>query len=260
MEPFSLATGYLSGKLTAGAESLLRTHVIERWTRRRAVAFFETFVQAVTDPGASDEEVQEQLDAMMKDEDTSELLFDAYRSVALTKSKSIGPRVIALVVAGIVGRNGKATVDEEKVLIAAEELLDAEFLDLVVWVKSSEGRRLTAVHDSGGMTVDYGSDTVPTKYNRHAAFFARNQGTPLGPVDLVESVGTWAQKLSRLGLVSPETRESLGSGRDLYNQDETVRYVSRTVRVAPAVRSLRDLAVRVGVETCTDIRVEPGDH
>ena len=102
MEPVtSLLTGHLAGKLVDRVSRSFRTNVIERWSKRRANNFFQQFCREVEIElaGGRSEELETLLDKMLQDEHSTELLFDAYRRVSLSRSKAIGPRVIGILTA-----------------------------------------------------------------------------------------------------------------------------------------------------------------
>jgi hypothetical protein len=102
MEPVTaLAVDYVKGKLVERVVGGFKTHVIERWTKHRASAYFEQLCMAVADKadvGESDE-LDELIDEILQSEASSQVLFDAYRSVCFTRSRDIGPRILALITA-----------------------------------------------------------------------------------------------------------------------------------------------------------------
>lgn len=105
MDPIStLMVGHATGKFLDKLGSSFRTHVIDRWTRRRAEEFFEQFCKEVSSQNGAPtpSELDEELTKLLEDEACSEVLFDAYRRVALSKSKILGPRIIAILTAEIV--------------------------------------------------------------------------------------------------------------------------------------------------------------
>ena len=59
----------------------------------------------------------------------TEVLYDAYRSVCFSKSKTMGPRILGLLTASIVLEKRTATDEEEPVFKAAEALSDPELLE-----------------------------------------------------------------------------------------------------------------------------------
>lgn len=102
MDPLSsLLVGHAAGKLLDKFGSSFRAHVVDRWSRRRAQEFLGEFCEEVSRQrgGITSDALDELLTKMVEDEICSEILFDAYRRVALSKSRALGPRVIALLMA-----------------------------------------------------------------------------------------------------------------------------------------------------------------
>jgi hypothetical protein len=87
MDPLSsLLVGHAASKLLDKFGSSFRTHVIDRWSRRRAEEFFVQFYEEVSRQrdGVTSDTLDELLSKMVEDEVCSEILFDAYRRVALS--------------------------------------------------------------------------------------------------------------------------------------------------------------------------------
>jgi hypothetical protein len=108
--------------------------VIERWTRYRAEQFFEAFIEALsfeTCAAAENQEVDERLTAILDDETSREVLFDAYRRVCLSRSKRLGPRIVGLLTGRLVLEGRMADDTEERVFAAAESLSDTELIEFM---------------------------------------------------------------------------------------------------------------------------------
>jgi hypothetical protein len=117
-----LASDFAVGKLL----NTLSGKVVGYWSDYRAKQFAAAFISAVAaDDSAA---VQKRIDAFAKDPRKSAALFDAYRRVALSASPTLGPRIIALVMAQVVVENRQPTEDGERILAAARELTDAELI------------------------------------------------------------------------------------------------------------------------------------
>ncbi|HAO80199.1 MAG TPA: hypothetical protein DCQ92_14770, partial [Verrucomicrobia subdivision 3 bacterium] len=99
--------------------------VIERWTRFRAEKFFEAFVEVLSEEmkdGIESPDVDKALETLLKDEVKSEVLYDAYRRVCFSTSKTIGPKVIGLLTGYLVFEGRMASEGEERAFQAAESL------------------------------------------------------------------------------------------------------------------------------------------
>lgn len=199
MDPISNAvTGYAADKATAVVESIFKRQVIERWTRYRAQKFFESFCASILDVGATDAEANEKLNILFSNEAHSEILFEAYRSVCLTKSRDTGPRVIAFLAAELILSNTYANEDDEVIFLAAEELNDFEFDEFTRYVKNAKNNK-------GGKFNPDGSLTIIVDSNQTTSGWPSTE-TSVGPVNL-KYFGTWAPKLKKLGMLVDDVIE-----------------------------------------------------
>ena len=130
-------TSLALGEATSRLVSVVKEKVIGRWTKARSAKFFEAFLQEVEleQLGGRSDSLEGLLEHIIEDESCSEVIFDAYRSVCLTKSKSIGPKIIGLLTAKLVLEEREADEFEEDLLEAAERLSDDEFMDAVQFYK-----------------------------------------------------------------------------------------------------------------------------
>ena len=208
MAPISaLVTGYATDKLVDVAERMVRKHVIERWTRMRAIEFYREFCATLLKAESSQEELQDLLDELLSDETKSEIVFEAYRLVCLAKSKTIGPRIIAVLVAEIVQRDGIADNEEEILLAAAEALSDSEFSDFA-----------TAIKELGSPNKWGEFKRVLDK--RQIDSNLSNDHVEIGQGSLVDVYGTWAEKLKTIGLVAESVSE-----RTFHYQEDSERHI-----------------------------------
>jgi hypothetical protein len=109
------------------------TKVVERWTRYRAENFFEGFVEALASEmqtGIESQNADAVLERILEDETKSEVLFDAYRSVCFSKSKSLGPKIVGLLTGYLVAQGRMANSTEDGIFRAAESLSDPDLIEL----------------------------------------------------------------------------------------------------------------------------------
>ncbi len=121
--------------------------VIERGTRYRAERFFEGFVETIGVESLSDvesDELDRRWATILADETKSEILFDAYRRVCFSKSKTLGPRIVGLLPVQLVHEGRMADYTEERVFEAAEILSDGNFMEFMKSFKTI-GRRPKAL-------------------------------------------------------------------------------------------------------------------
>jgi hypothetical protein len=152
--------------------------VIERWSRKRAEAFVTAFCATVV-KGTDAEEIDGQLAELMADEQKSQALFDAYRRVVMSASPVLGPRIIALVMARIVGENRQPTTEEDKLMTAAERMTDAEL---------SEAR-------------DYFDKYVSTYDRKGTSYYSKGEDEDSAGLDFWADWGSWAAKLASFGFI-----------------------------------------------------------
>lgn len=171
--------------------SKFKSFVIDRWARRRAEAFFETFVAELAandETGQPLSNMEPLLSQILDDEVKAEVLFDAYRRVSLSASPSIGPRVVAVLTARLVAYNRTAEASEERLLLTAEALSDYDFRALCTFLsehppdKNDEVKLFDDTDDSN----------------------AFNREMRIGPVNLGEQVGNWSLKLQSTGLLAQD--------------------------------------------------------
>ena len=240
MEPLSaLATGYATDKLTELGERMIRKHVIEPWTRKRAIEFYRSFCATLLLNNPSGPALEEMLDELLGDETRAEIVFEAYRMVCLSKSKSIGPRIIAIVVAEIVQRDGISDYEEDAVLAAAEQLSDSEFESFCAAME-----KLPGPNKWGEQEVAL--DTRQIDSNFSTGHTATGQGS------LAHTFGLWAEKLKALGFLT----ESVSERTFHYQEDSerhidmggTVREISWKVHFHPPSAKLAALVQRVSAD------------
>lgn len=200
----------LLAKAAASLLSLLKKRftatVIERWSTYRAERFFESFVVEVERElilGDSSDKLVEQLDRLLRDDRSSETLFDAYRRVALSRSRDYGPRIIAILTAQLIAQQRRATVAEERLFDVAENLNDSELVDCVEFLETHLERAKAddadVSLDNSGLRVNAGSDERDSNWLQ--------LGLDRSPLDLDDWFGPWAIKLRNLGVLREVVKE-----------------------------------------------------
>jgi hypothetical protein len=225
MDPASsLIAGHLASKLLDVVTSGFRAHVIERWSRRRAVEFFDQFCKEVLlqREGANSHELQEHLARLIEDEVCSEVLFDAYRRVSLSKSKSLGPRITGLLTAELVGTGRIANDADEAIFSAAENLADNE---LVAFAKFTREEREKSA--AGPEKAKQGELRVELGAAQRDSNWLRDDMLSLAAPDLSRCLGRWAAKLQNCGILTTDVTE-----RQFEYEEDAERHVDEagTVR------------------------------
>jgi hypothetical protein len=247
MEPVSsFLVGHAAGKLLDKFGSSFRAQVIERWSRRRALEFFDQFCKEVSGQcdGATPRELDEALTKIVEDEMCSEILFDAYRRVALSRSKALGPRIIALLTAELVGQRRVAGDLEDTLFLAAENLTDDELIAFAKFVHKEQAAPANGTTKAGrGLRVKWCEEQFDSNW-------PSKDTVSTGPLDLDECLGRWAGKLKSYGLIKEELQERQFNYRQDFDRhiDEpgTVREIDWWISVPAEYLKLVDLIHRAG--------------
>lgn len=203
---------HVLGKALDRLGTEFKSRVIDRWTRQRADEFVRTFCALVLE-GVNEAAIDSTLDELLRDDNKSAALFDAYRRISFCASPSLGPRVIALVTAKVVAEVRKPSTDEEQVLAAAQLLNDGELTEARDWfVRYVEFRR--------ALEGPYTYSTGPCQS---------------GGLHIWDEWGTWAGKLSTLGFLSHTVQIARPAS------SESLPRLQTEVYIAGATRLLADL-------------------
>ena len=203
MEAQSEIASFIVGKLGDRALDLFRHHVIERWGRCRAQVFIHAFASAVIDPTVPIEQIRDELTLILSDEKKSEVLFDSYRAVCLSRSKILGPRAIGLLTARVIAENRIASGVEENWFEVYESFSDMElnatqdFFD-DAFSKGRSGTNKEYKLKLRTLEIDWTSEDSNFKGNVDRT-----------PLNLHEALGPWAAKLEHLGLLASSMHEEV---------------------------------------------------
>lgn len=203
MDPLSgLLAGHVGSKLVDAFASAFRVNVIERWSRIRAEAFVEEFVAHVAylsaKPPSAD--LGALLDNIISDELCSQILFEAYRRVTLSRSRVIGPRVMAMLCAELISERRDPSEEEEAMFAAAEQLADGEFYAFTHFVREQQQRTKNLDAQYKGLRIRWLDESIDS-------YWARTAPVSTGPLDLNYSIGPWAAKLKGLGILRDDMQE-----------------------------------------------------
>jgi hypothetical protein len=258
MEPVtSLLTGHLAGKLVDRVSRSFRTNVIERWSKRRANNFFQQFCREVEIElaGGRSEELETLLDKMLQDEHSTELLFDAYRRVSLSRSKAIGPRVIGILTAKLAIEQRDPTGAEESMLDAAEQLYDVELIEFASFIGDYRRRAADEKQDDvnlcdrGILKIKWNSEQLDSNWRREF-------DVSLGPLNLNDSCGSWATKMESLGIIQTDLTEKKWDyqedGERHIDQYGSVREITWWIITWDTYFAFADMIDRVNYEHATE--------
>lgn len=212
-----------------------KKEVIGRWSEYRADRFFSAFLNEVrkeADDRFQSADLSDMLRMIAASEKQTTVLFDAYRRVALSASKDIGPMIIGMLTATIALEDRDATSDEELVFEGAETLNDRDFDNLHGWLESAPA--LADTDEEGGaisVLVKIGPEQPPG-----VSLLRLGSGVDDEPPDIANDLGVFALKLKNLGLLAEKTLRR----RDPRESIATRYYVI----VSPACQRLDQLATR----------------
>lgn len=174
----------------------------EDWLERRGREFWSRFQRSVAEDSGvavSGAALDGCLEELLRDETKMEVVSEAARSAFLSKSRTVGPRVIALLAARIVLEDRTATANEELVLDACEALSDSDLRSLRDYLADRKASR------DGQVRAYVTSEARDTTFSFSSA--------KIGPPDLTREIGPWANKLEAIGLFHQEVEESLEEER-----------------------------------------------
>lgn len=225
--------------------------VIERWTVFRRDHFFQSLLENLQIEQASGEEkseVDEALDELLKNEQSSEVLFDAYRRVCFSKTKKYGPRIIGLLTAELLNNASTSDDDDEMVFAAAELLGDVDFAefrrcytDLLTKAGADTPLKREVMMSGDEITEIVYEETK--EVGDHI-----NREDHLMPTDLRLSHGSWAAKLLNCGLViqsvTRQTQHVKENAEQHIDYDQTYTTTIFSIVYKPAVKRLYDLLER----------------
>ncbi|MFP3558569.1 hypothetical protein SB861_49110 [Paraburkholderia sp. SIMBA_049] len=239
------ARDLVTDEIKSTVVDFLKEKAIGRWSEHRARRFLSSFIEEVRrerDVLTTSADLNEMLLDIGKHDKQTSALFDAYRRVALSASKDLGPMIVGLLTANLVLEDREATRSEEQIFGAAEILNDRDFESFHAWMSylHSEESYRAAVSEwmSGQNLVPFallvrGGSALPET-------IALDTATLFGPeeqsFDIYTEVGAFAHKLKSVGLLS-ESVQPRGYPRNPQGNNYFVR-------IQPVIERLYELLLR----------------
>ncbi len=200
----------------------IKDKIITRWSNYRADQFLTAFVAEVgkeADVRTQSASLNDMLHELGQKAQRTSSLFDAYRRVAMSASKTVGPQIIGLLVARLLLEDREATTEEEQIFDAAETLNDRDFSSFQSWME------FTRTHEAYVDALSKWS-TAGTQ-NSPAAILVSGMVAPAespetpdiegfltgSSFNLYRDVGAFAVKLGNCGLLD-ESSQPRGLPRD----------------------------------------------
>lgn len=211
--------------------------VVERWTRYRAECFFEGFVQTIAgeaSTGIETQDLDKRLDEVLSDDTKNEVLFDAYRRVCLSKSKTLGPRIIGLLTGQVVSEGRVADKMEERIFEAAESMSDGDFIEFMKGYRNLCDPLFQATDSSRAIRVPWSEEEADSSRDLN-----------ISPFNWEEALGRWAVKLNAVGLLDVDVRQQTIAANSFDPDPGLVRInIKTTVIASGGCAELYDLLLR----------------
>ncbi len=180
----------------------VKSSVVEKMSRRRAEVFLSELLRKITEfnkGSLSLKSIETLLNEIIEDEVKAEVLFEAYRKVCLSTSSSLGPKIIAFMTAKLLTERRLATPEEERILLVAEMMNDAEMCSSALFLMKNEGKN----------NIEIQKEIEDSNWPKTIQ---------LSPVNIGRDVGNWCLKLANCGLVSCELTKRMFD----YNEDSEI--------------------------------------
>lgn len=240
----TVATSVVGKSVAAIVAKKFGGAVIERWTRYRAERFFEGFVETIGIESLShfqSDEVDKRLATILADETKSEVLFDAYRRVCFSKSKTFGPRIIGLLTGQLVHEGRMADYTEEHVFEAAEILSDGDFTEFMKSYKEHRKKAEGVTYPNGEHSML--GDSVIVRWTEQTG-----HEVDIGSFPWEDALGRWAVYLKQCGLLEERVQQELLRSREV--EGVTSTSVNTTIIFCSGCARLYELLLRsLGPET-----------
>ncbi|MBB5356856.1 hypothetical protein HDE76_000038 [Rhodanobacter sp. ANJX3] len=194
----------LTSQLLSEAKSLIKADVIARWSNYRSHRFVDALVDAIRDERdheLSEDELNHSLSELVKKDNNSEALFEAYRRVCFARSRDIGPRMIGILTATLILEERRPTKIEDAILDVSENLNDDELREVVETVK-----RWSAIALSGGEGARHLEGQLQYVAHQSTVVSKDGQTSDTGSM-LIDTLGSWGEKLRTYGLLFERVQE-----------------------------------------------------
>jgi hypothetical protein len=211
---------FAKDQLKGAVGDFLKDTAIARLSTLRADRFLSAFVNEVrkeVDVKTISADLNDLLKVVANNEKRTSALFDAYRRVALSASREIGPQVIGMLVARILVQDRDTTDEEEQIFEAAESMNDRDFDRFFGWMEYAREEpsyvELLASWSTGGYGDLQAAIMVRGKMGPDLGFVDLDWHMPDATFNLYREVGPFAVKLVNCGLLE-ESAQPRGTPRD----------------------------------------------
>lgn len=198
---------YLGQRAIDAAVDRFAAAIIRPCAERRAHAFFHQLVQElVTETGGTDnaEAVSAALDQVLTRGSARETVFEFYRQSVLSRSKVVGPRLLALLAARLIGEHRKLTAVEQQLCELAEACTDEDLAEFAAYFATI----------TGGTSPNYAErvkkDPIGYIVRLDQQYSDSNWPSVMraGPLNLALALGGWGAKFERVGAIEQRIETS----------------------------------------------------
>lgn len=262
MDPITpFVAGHLGGKaLDKAVETVVSG--IARLSRHRVEVFVRNFCAEAAHclKCENDVKLNERINELLTNDAATDVLFECVRSVSVSRTRDLGPRIIAAIGARVISESRQPTDEEELILVAAESLSDQQIGELVALVQEArteigKSNKDYVVTDDGIIEFKFCEENFDSNWHR-------DDTVNVGPLNIGESLGRWALQPKSLGLIEDDVRErswsySEDSERHV-DQDGTAREVTWWIRLPRVTIDFVELVQRVSQDYGRDAPTPPG--
>ncbi len=226
-ETSSLIISQATGKALDKIWDKFKESVLYRYSRYRSLRFFYTFLGIYKEEIEADDFenrifTNDKLEKILEDDNKSKILFEAYRRVAFSASKDLGPAIIGLLTSELILENRFATEEEERIFQAAESLSDQELIEF----ERHCAKEFEEGQDDFELELD--KKWIDSNWNK-------NEQVYISPVNLGSVLGTWALKLKNIGIITEfttdKTTEYFEDSERHIDEDGEVREIKSFIKI-----------------------------
>lgn len=176
------------------------------------------------------------LERVASREETRETVHEYYRMSVLSRSKELGPRVLALLAARMIREQREPTAVEHQIAEAAETCTDGELRAFQSYYASMDAKARQKPEDGVGRSVFLSQNGVIS------VGIGGGANASVGPTSLANEVGSWAAKFERAGAVEQDVELSIRERRTT-SWDDPDGFDRRTDCTLHLLGACRELAV-----------------
>ena len=234
-----LITGYVIGE----ALNTFKKYVVRKARNKREENFINSFLEAYPEElrdGKESSSLDDLFEKISSSETSSEMLFEVYRKVCLSASKSLGPKVLGILAAKICSEDRVASNSEELIFESIQDFNDLElreivkFFESIKWWRGTKSGKFPFIHRqetlSGKVSYVHSHKSISNqKYyyeielGSFSTFGTSDYEEVVSRPSLTSVIGTWSVKLKNYEILEEETIEISEYNQKSKTHDQTER-------------------------------------